>query len=65
MDRVRVWLALSYIGTPLRPLVFGSMPFVGMSCLARTALIVSAATDIPQGILSLVWSVKTLSAFGI
>jgi hypothetical protein len=65
MDRVGVWHALSYISTPLRALVLGSLPFVWMRCFARTTLIVSAATYIPQGILLLVWSVKTLSAFDI
>jgi hypothetical protein len=62
MDRVGLWHALSYIGTPLRALVLGSMAFAWMRCAARTALIVSAAAYIPQGILLLVWSVKTLSA---
>jgi hypothetical protein len=57
MDRVRVWHALSHIGTPLRALVLGSVPFARMWCSARTAFIVSAATYIPQGILLLVWSV--------
>jgi hypothetical protein len=65
MDRISVWHALSYIGTPLRALVLGSMPFAWMRCSARAALIVGAATYIPQGILLLVWSVKTLSAFDV
>jgi len=49
----------------LRALVLGSLPFAWMRCSARTALVVSAATYVPQGILLLVWSVKTLSAFDI
>jgi hypothetical protein len=65
MDCVTVWHALSYIGTPLRALVLGSMPFAWMRCSARATLIVSAATYISQGTLLLVWSVKTLSAFDI
>jgi hypothetical protein len=65
MDRVGIWHALPYICTPLRALVLGSLPFTWMRCFAWTALIVSTATYIPQGILLLVWSVKTLSAFDI
>jgi hypothetical protein len=60
MDRVGIWHALPYISTPLRALVLGSLRFAWMRCFARTALIVSAATYIPQGILLFVWSVKTL-----
>jgi hypothetical protein len=63
MDRGYLWDTLSYIGTPLGALMLGSMPFAWMRCSARTALIVSAATYIPQGILMLVWSERALSAF--
>jgi hypothetical protein len=62
MDHLSVRHTLPYIGTPLRALMLGPIPFAWMRCSARAAL-VSAATNIPQGILSLVWSVKTLSAF--
>jgi hypothetical protein len=62
MDRVGIWHALPYISARLRALVLGALRFAWMRRFARTALIVSAATYIPQGILLFVWSVKTLSA---
>lgn len=65
MDRVSVWHALPYIGARLRALVLGSMPLARMSCSARAALIVSAATYFTKGILLLVGSVKTLSGLDI
>jgi len=64
MDRVGIWHALPYICTPLRALVLGSLLRLDeVLCSDRPYR--STATYIPQGILLLVWSVKTLSAFDI
>jgi hypothetical protein len=58
-----IWDTLSYIRTRLRALVLGSVSFAGVRRTAGAALVISAAPDVPERILLLVWSVKALSAF--